>query len=115
MENKNSMREMIAQIAKGAEQSAEVVQGTVISGSPIKISLVNDAKVILTSTDLIVPQHLSSYSVSADISGGSVSGSVSAHNHRSVTLKINNSLQSGDKVHLLSFNNGKKYFVLDKV
>jgi hypothetical protein len=99
MENRNSMRELIAYIANEAKQVAEVVQGTVTSSSPLKITLLNDAKVILTSTDLIVPQHLTVHTLS--VNGDKV--------------KIDNSLKSGNKVHLLSFNNGKKYFVLDKV
>lgn len=99
MDNKNSVRELIAQIANEARRASEVVQGAVASSSPLKITLLNDTKVILTSTDLIVPQHLTKHSLS--VNGEKV--------------KIDNSLKSGDKVHLLSFNNGKKYFVLDKV
>lgn len=115
MEDKTSIRQLIAQISQGAQQSAEVVQGTVTNASPLKITLLNDAKIVLSSTDLIVPKHLTTYTVFADITGGTVTNTVLSHNHNNVTLTINNSLKAGDKVHMLVFNNGKKYFVLDKV
>jgi hypothetical protein len=31
------------------------------------------------------------------------------------TVKVRNALKVGEKVHLLSFNNGKKYYILDRV
>jgi hypothetical protein len=94
-----SIRELIANIAQNVEISVEVIQGTVTKVNPLKVTLVNDTKIVLTSTDLIIPQHLTSHEVSIDGS----------------TVTVDNSLKKGEKVHLLSFNNGKKFYVLDKV
>lgn len=95
----NSIRELIANIAQNVEISVEVIQGTITKVNPLKVTLVNDTKIVLTSTDLIIPQHLTAHKVSID-------GSM---------VTVDNSLKKGEKVHLLSFNNGKKFYVLDKV
>jgi len=128
-----------------------ILQGTVISASPLQIQAVNDEKLILPATVLIVPRHLTNYSATVDISvgrgtlssvtdnkgthehsggehGGHDSGNGShdhnggEHSHALSTFSISggsmtvyNALKSGEKVHLLSLNNGKKYYVLDRV
>ena len=136
-------------------EGANVIQGTVISASPLKIQAVNDEKLILPEGVLIVPRHLTDYTTTCDISlgqgainsvtqsgqgthphgssgthGGHSSGDGShshpsgegAHVHNVATFNISgasitvhNALQSGERVHLLSFNNGKKYYILDRV
>lgn len=156
-----------------------VIQGTVTSVSPLNIKVEGDDKLVLTETTLIVPRHLTTHTVTVDISGGTVnaptdskthshevsgstdtnshshslSGSTgsggdpshshsmsgntgsdshshtvsgnsdsSTHSHALVsfavtgaTMTVYNALKIGDKVHLLSFNAGKQYYVLDKV
>ena len=170
----------------------EVIQGIVKSVSPLQIQAVNDEKLLLNETILIVPKHLTNYTASIDISGGSVnaptdskshshtiSGSASqdshthshehshtfsgntgeggtddphqhslsgttssdsdsdthththtltlssgseSHSHNlssfslsGATITVKNALKVGERVHLLSFNKGKKYYVLDRV
>lgn len=152
-----------------------VIQGTVTSVSPLNIKVEGDDKLVLTETTLIVPRHLTTHTVTVDISGGTVnaptdskthshevstdtnshshslggstgSGGDPSHSHSmsgntgsdshshsgntdssthshvlvsfavaGATMTVYNALKVGDKVHLLSFNAGKQYYVLDKV
>ena len=82
---------------------SEMLQGTVISTSPLKIQMVNDSKLIVTETSAIVPQHLTDYTVSCVVDG------------TTSTIKICNALKEGDTIHLLSLQRGKKYYVIDRV
>ena len=110
------------------------LQGKVISASPLKIQATNDDKLIIPASLLIVPKHLTNYSATVDISvgsgvlssnttsSGSHDHSGGAHAHPLATFSIRggsmtvyNGLKVGEKVHLLSLNNGKKYYVLDRV
>lgn len=47
-----------------------VVEGKVTGISPLKITLVNDLKMILSENSLVVPRHLTDYTVYADVSKG---------------------------------------------
>ncbi len=108
---------------------SELLQGTVISTSPLKIQASNDSKLIITGTSAIVPKYLTNYSVGCSI-GYSGQGGVTIstkgagdpwHTHEvepftlSGTANFYNALKVGDKVHLLALQSGKKYFVLDRV
>ncbi|MEG1894648.1 MAG: DUF2577 domain-containing protein [Oscillospiraceae bacterium] len=123
---------------------AEVVQGTVTSASPLKIQITNNEKLILGENILIIPKHLTNYTATIDISlgKGSVLSSTSSknkqgkHGHpadgisdaegehvhslssfrlKGVSMTVYNALKVGEKVHVLAFNNDKKYYVLDRV
>lgn len=117
------------------------LQGKVISASPLKIQATNDDKLIIPASLLIVPKHLTNYKAVVDIavgdgvlssmttesgshdhSGSGHSHSGGAHTHplasfsiKGGTMTVYNGLKVGEKVHLLSLNNGKKYYVLDRV
>lgn len=133
-----------------------VIQGTVTSVSPLSIRVVNDDKLTLNASLLIVPKHLTNYTATVDIvqgkgtvngktatdgghthdyEGNTESGGEPDHTHGykgktkeakhshslasfniySATMTVYNALKVGEKVHLLSFDNGKKYYVLDRV
>lgn len=161
---------------------AEVIQGVVKSTSPLSIQVVNDEKLLLNASILIVPRHLTDYTATIDIVQGggslssvtandgshthaysgetqsashshslngntgnagepthshSLSGSTGADSHShsysgdtagqahshalstfniyKATITVYNALKPGETVHLLSFNNGKKYYILDRV
>lgn len=104
---------------------AELMQGTVISASPLKIQMTNDEKLIINERITVVPRHLSNYKTTCTIdwaseykSGGSGDASFSSHNHGIIGTKpitINNALKVGEAVYVLSLNNGKLYYVLDRV
>ncbi len=82
-----------------------VMQGFVKSISPITIQVEGDDKLLLSATTLILPKHLTNYTVQVSIPDV-VTGA---------TMSVNNALSVGEKVYLLSFNKGKQYYILDKV
>lgn len=88
-------------------KGVEVLQGIVQPGS--KIQIVNDEKLTINSNNTYIPRHLTDYTTECSIEtndgGNSVDGSIT----------IKNALQAGEKVFVLSFNNGKQYYVLDRV
>jgi len=84
-----------------------VVEGRVLSAAPLEVVLTNDEKVSLSGESLTVPQHLTDYTVSASVSGGDIS-------EPECNMTIKNGLRAGDTVYLLSFSDGKQYYVLDR-
>jgi len=122
-------------------EGATVVEGTVVSGSPLKIRIENDDKLVVSGSVVIVPWHLTDYKTTVDVvlGGGSISSQTyvdGSHSHTcspgstgetphqhalqsfniyGATMTVYNALKTGEKVWLLKFNTGKKYFVLDRV
>ena len=122
-----------------------ILQGTVTKDDPLEITAVNDSKLIISGNQLVVPWHLTDYTTHADYTMGdkgelrnetftkmdgdhlhtdSRGGSTSSVKHKhyleklnsyKMTLKVYNHLQKDDIVYLLSLNNGKVYYVLDRV
>lgn len=101
MNNPSSLKALLQSMAV---ESMAILHGKVTSPNPLKIQIANDAKLVLGENILCLPKHLSTYKATVDISGVA-SG---------VTMTVYNALQEGDKVYILSFNHGKKYFVLDR-
>lgn len=178
-ENATSIKGLFQALVPDRE---DVIQGIVKSVSPLTIQAVNDEKLTLTTSILIVPRHLTNYKARVDIvqGGGTVNGGTvidghhthtysgntesdshshaingstgsggdpshshtmsantgdtshshgyvgttedQAHSHAlgslniyGATITVYNALKVGETVHLLSFNNGKKYYILDRV
>ena len=84
---------------------SEVLRGRVISNNPLQIQVLGDDKLILRSNIICLPRHLSDYTTSCDITLGNGVGA---------TIKIYNALKVGETVFILSFNKGKKYYILDR-
>lgn len=80
-----------------------VIEGRVTRASPLQITLANDAKMMLGENSLIVPKHLTNYTVNVASEGSELK-----------TITVNGALQQGEKVYLLAYNNGKKYFILGR-
>jgi len=126
-ENKIDEATSLKQILQGVQvESMEIIRGTVTSASPLKIQIDNDEKRVANSNNTYVPRHLTDYNVVVSISKGT-NGSVNAptntassHSHSLTdfnltgSMTVYNSLKAGDKVHILSFNHGKQYYVLDR-
>jgi len=87
--------------------AADLLQGTVTSIKPLKIQIANDSKLIISKLSAVIPRHLTDYKVTAEISD-----SFSKNN---TIITVHNALKVGEKVHLIALQNGKKYFVLDRV
>ena len=111
-----------------AGDGVEVLQGIVKSASPLKIQIVNDDKLTIVPNITYIPRHLTDYKT--EISGpniqnyyytGSSTESGTApvsppHVHAlgRIPVTVHNALKTGEKVHVLSFNHGKQYYVLDR-
>lgn len=106
--------------------AAELLQGTVTSTSPLKIQITNDSKLTIGAAITVVPRHLTDYSTTADITWGEKT-SLSDDTRTSdgdklkkfsiygAGLTVHNALKVGETVHILALQNGKKYYVLDRV
>ncbi len=100
MAEETSLKELI----QGMTGSGiSITQGTVIAGSPLKIQMANDEKLIINERIAVVGKHLSDYTTSAKWDG------------ETRTVTVYNALKVGDVVYVLTINNGKLYYVLDKV
>lgn len=115
----------------------ELMQGKVISESPLKIQMDGDDKLIINERVAIVPWHLTDYTTKATYRkmdgtldsetyndgshGGHVAGDGTHVNHLRTfnlykgVIKVHNALKKGDKVHVLALNGGKVYYILDRV
>lgn len=121
-----SEKTSLKQLIQGMTDSGvEVLQGIVKSASPLKIQIVNDEKLIIGPNITYVPWHLTNYTTEVTVewatentSGGSGEAAYASHRHAISGRKritVHNALKAGEKVHVLSFNHGKQYFVLDRV
>lgn len=121
-----SEKTSLKQLIQGMTSSGiEVLQGIVKSASPLKIQIVNDEKLIIGPNITYVPWHLTDYTTEVTVewetenaSGGSGEAAYAEHRHAISGRKkitVHNALRTGEKVHVLSFNHGKQYFVLDRV
>ena len=79
MADETSIKQMLVKIVQE--------EGIITKREPLSITLVNDKKMKLSKTDLILPAR----------------------------LEKEGALDTGDKVNLLICNNGKIYYVLDKL
>lgn len=101
-----------------------VIQGRVISTSPLKVQAINDEKLTIYQNSLFVPRHLTDYTTSCELSMGGETSYVTAPTGDGSrvtsfafggTIRVHNALKVGETVHLLSLNHGKQYYILDRV
>lgn len=121
-------------------ESTGVITAKVISVSPLRVQAVNDDKLVLSANVLCLPRHLSTYTTTVDITGGTLNSSTTegegSHSHSGgdhshsgdgdhvhslatftvygAAMTVYNGLKVGDIVYLLSFDQGKKYYILDR-
>lgn len=106
----SSIKGAVEQIARTA-QGVDATTGKVISAAPIRIQLSNDDKMILSSSTLVVLEHLTAYQAECDVTL-TIDG---IRQLQHTTITVDNALKTGDLVWLLSYNHGKSYIVLGKV
>lgn len=100
--------------ARKASQPSDVMFGTVVSASPIKIQV--SQKLTLSSMQLVVPRSLTKYKLSMTYDFDCSESEEHTHDIKGTTeVTIDNSLKSGDRVVLIRQEGGQKYFVMDKV
>ena len=81
-----SIKQAIQRMAKVG--APELLEGTVISESPLQLQIANDSKLIISEAISIVPRHLTEYKTTLDIkfSGDTVLDSTtevnSLHSHK---------------------------------
>ncbi len=113
-----------------ASKPANMVFGTVISASPLKIKV--DQKLILTEKQLVLARNVTKHEITVEpsvdekpyfhltesTSGGSGDDSFASHNHRYEGIKkflVYNQLKAGEEVILMQIAGGQKYVVLDRI
>lgn len=95
--------------AMEASKPCDLRYGTVTSTNPLKVQVTN--QFVLTAAMLIVPQHLTNYTI--DVSANFELPAPSSGSTHKLTIK--NALHKGDKVALLRQTGGQRYFILDKI
>ena len=97
-----------------ASKPVRLEVGTVLTSNPLKIQLTQ--KLTLSSMQLVIPRHLSKYSV--PMTYNLECEEIEEHKHKitgTTSVTIDNSLKNGDKVLLVRQDGGQKYIVFDKV
>lgn len=116
MPDYNGLLNAIKQAAKeqnASESPATVCIGKVLSISPLSVQI--DQRFTLPAENLIVPQHLTSYSVSVSLSGSTGTADGHSHSLGAAVMTISNALKVGDKLVLIRQNGGQKYLIIDRV
>lgn len=85
--------------------------GTVVSVSPLKVQITS--QFILPSSLLIVPQHLTDYSVNVSMNWTTDDEAATLSGDK--TMTIHNGLRIGERVALLRKQGGQSYFILDRI
>lgn len=130
--SETSLKQLFQSMVPGGP---ELMEGTVIQTRPLKIQVTNDEKLIINERVTIVPWHLTDYTTRAtyrkadgtldswtknDGSHDDPIGGIHVHYGENFNLYkgiiiVHNALRKGDKLHILSLNHGKLYYVLDRV
>ena len=103
--------------AVATSQPCDLRFGTVASASPLSVRV--SAQMVLPASLLVVPQHLTDYTVDAEVEWETERDRGNQpHTHEIVgtqKLKIKNGLKEGDKVALLRKQGGQTYYILDRI
>ena len=87
--------------AMNASKPANMVFGTVISISPLKIKI--DQKLILTSAQLVLSKQVTNHRLSVTL------------DEQLKTITVDNALKVGEKVIIMQVSGGQKYIVIDRI
>ena len=134
MDEPTSIKQLIQSFTMSEDGS--VIEAKVIGVGPLKVQATNDDKLILNAGSLVVPWHLTDYTTKMTYRldegtldsetyndgshGGHMGGDGTHVNHLRTfnlykgTITVYNALKVGDIIYLLRYNDGKKYFILDR-
>jgi hypothetical protein len=87
-------------------QMCDLRFGEVVSTSPIRVKITN--QFTLPSSLLIVPKHLTNYTVNVVMHDDN-------DTDKEYEMRVNNALKLGDRVALLRKQGGQSYFILDRI
>lgn len=123
MHNLNDLIKQLSIEANASTLPSGIYFGTVISPSPLKISV--DQKMTLTEKQLVLTTLVQDFSVNMtvdhkteDKSGGSGDSSFASHKHDykgTKSFRVHLALKAGEKVMLIRVQGGQKYIVLDRI
>lgn len=107
----------IKQLIQGmTSNEIEILQGIVKSESPFKIQIINDEKLVIGQNITYIPRHLTDYTTTCSLIKEEKGNDDNTFDCTfNGVLMVHNALKMGEKVHILSFNHGKQYYVLDRV
>lgn len=112
----------IKQLIQGmTSNEIEILQGIVKSESPFKIQIINDEKLVIGQNITYIPRHLTDYTMTCSLIKEEKGNNETVNDDNKFdctfngVLIVHNALKMGEKVHILSFNHGKQYYVLDRV
>lgn len=123
----SSIGQLIKQLAlEGAKPiSLQIVEGTIISSTPLQLRLKDDPKLIIPSEFITVPERLKNHSRTVDLSAGNINAEMAEegepeHTHLIKSLSLSNAqlvfndgLKTGDKVMVAV--SGQSFFILDRI
>ena len=89
--------------------ASEIILGVVTSTAPLAIEIINDPKLVLNANTVVVPRALTDHRLEVEFVS-EVTGSRTRQE-----ILILNALRVGNVLNILSFNQGKKYIILDRV
>ena len=95
-----SIRKIVLQ-SIAAQKPANIIYGTVISISPLRVQV--DQKLILEKAQLKLTRAVKDYQTSISINGGTKQ-----------SCTIYNALKVGDKVTMIMAHGGQQYIIIDK-
>lgn len=126
MHNYNDLLNSIKIASVGAVEASQpvnIVFGTVINTSPLKINI--EQKLTLGTAQLILTRNVTDFYADMSVdhltenrSGGGGESAFSSHDHEykgRKTFLVHNTLVVGDEVLMLRMQGGQKYIVLDRV
>ena len=112
-----NLNEIIVQIAHNtynALKPTDVIFGTVISKTPLRISI--EQKLILSKNQLLLSSLVSDFDVNMSVNHTTENASEHSHEYKGTKVfNVKLGLQTGEQVVLIRQNGGQKYLVLDRV
>lgn len=125
-----SMNQTIKKMAVEAIRATgmlELIEAEIYSGSPVRLKLKGNDKLIIPSDFITVPEHLTRHKSRVNISSAIVSDSMTSngdpsHTHNIQSIKLTNAeiefldeLKTGDKVMVAAVQGGQSFFIIDRI
>ncbi len=99
--NETSIKELLQSLIP---INSNLTQGIVTGTTPLTISIINNPKMVLSGSNLILGEHLTDRIVE-----------IEKENKEKLKITVKDGLKANEKVWLLSFFNGKYYYCIDRV
>lgn len=107
----------ISNNAGQAGQPTDIMSGTVVAASPLKISV--EQRFEITQEQLIVPERFTDHKVEISFDEETENAGEPEHKHKyggeKITVTVHGALKKGDSVELIRQQGGQKFLIVDKV